>query len=75
MKDEIEKLGQIIDSLREKASDPTLEQYVVDWLKDPAYDSSDIILLLDLREIIKILNDERLNLINMLEDDAYAEES
>lgn len=75
MKEEIEKLGQIIDSLRQKASgNPEMEKYVLDWLHDPAYDSEDIVRLLDLRDIVKILSDERLNLIGLLEEEDIEED-
>lgn len=75
MKEEIEKLGQVIDSLRTKGSDPELAPYLVEWLKDPACDPTPVHKLLIIRGIIFSLVDQRAQLIELLEDEAYSEES
>ena len=75
MKENIEKLGQIIDFLRERASDPSYEPFLIAWLKDPAEDSYDVYKLLALRNVILSLNEQRAILLEILEDEVYDEDS
>lgn len=74
MKEEIDKISQVIDALRSRASNPELEEDLLDWLRDPSYDCTEMVRLLNLREIIKILQEARGHLIDQLEDEVYDSE-
>ena len=67
MEEEIEKLGQVIDILRAKASDPKYRDYLLAWLDDPMICSHDVGKLLTLRDVIYHLNDQRAILIDIHE--------
>ena len=69
MKEEIEKLREVIDSLRVKASDETYQEYLLGWLKDPSLDCWGVEKLLHLRYAIGRLNQEANALAELEKED------